>query len=175
MRFAKLTILTVFVVLVLTGLGLLATYTPLAALALGEANEMPVKIQINSQAIDLPIQKGEYLRATGQWQISEDSAFFAAASTAPNSYSGNTLIYAHNRPSLFAKIINLVIGDEISLSTASGKSFRYQVTGAQDVDPRDTTILNYKGEPQLTLLTCSGPGDSTRRLTYAKLIAKIDK
>ena len=170
MRFAKLTILATAVILLITGLGLAATYTPFTALAFGGANEIPTRIQINSQAIDLPIQKGEYLRATGQWQISEDSTFFAAASTPPNNYGGNTLIYAHNRPSLFAKTINLVIGDEISVSTASGKSFRYQVTGTQDVDPRDTSILSYKGEPQLTLLTCSGPRDSTRRLVFAKLV-----
>jgi len=173
--FAKITLFTTSAFVILAAFAVLATQSPLPALALGEYNDKPVKIEINSQAIDLAVVNGEYSHATGKWEISETSAFFAVASASPNSTSGNTLIYAHNRSNLFAKTVDLAIGDEIVVTTNSRKLYKYLVTGAEDVDPKNTTILSYQGRPQLTLLTCSGAADSTRRLTYAKLLNKVSE
>lgn len=144
------------------------------SVAKADPKDFPTRIKIASQAIDLPVETGRYNSESGQWQISEESSFFAIPTETPNASEGNTLIYAHNRPSLFGKTLLMKPGETISVETTAGKLYEYQVESAEDVSPANVSILSYKGKPQLTLLTCSGNNDSTRRLTHAKFLRVLN-
>lgn len=139
-------------------------------LALGRADTTPTRVRIDRLGIDLSVQTGKYNTSSRQWDIDESNAFFAATSQEPNTRAGGTLVYAHNREALFGRTIELQPGDIVTLETQSGETYEYAVHAKEDVNPSDTNILHYRGKPMLTLLTCSGENDSTRRLTHAHLL-----
>jgi LPXTG-site transpeptidase (sortase) family protein len=94
------------------------------------------------------------------------------ANTALPGQIGNVAIFGHssndwweagNYKFVFVLLDKLSPGDQISLDYNS-KRYTYVVTGAQVVDPTAVSVLNPTPTPTLTLITCSPPGTSLRRL-----------
>lgn len=65
---------------------------------------------------------------------------------------GNSVISGH-RDTFFRHIYQLEKGDEI-LVQRNGRTFHYEVTGKQIVQPTDLSVLKSSKHPELTLITC---------------------
>lgn len=65
---------------------------------------------------------------------------------------GNSVITGH-RDTFFRHIYELGKGDIITVQR-NGKSFNYEVTGKQIVEPTDVSVLKPTTDAQLTLITC---------------------
>ena len=64
-----------------------------------------------------------------------------------------------------------MIGDTFSVNY-QGKKYIYQVTNVKTVDPSEVGVLAQTAEPTLTLITCTPPGTSWKRLVVtSKLIS----
>ena len=85
---------------------------------------------------------------------------------------GNTVLFGHssndwwepgNFKFIFALLDRLTIGDTIQVNYNS-KRYIYQVTGTKVVDPTDFSVIQQTYSPELTLITCTPPGTSWKRL-----------
>jgi LPXTG-site transpeptidase (sortase) family protein len=114
--------------------------------------------------IELPIISGTYDAAADNWTLSEDKAQFAAMTALPNNETGNTFIYGHNTQAVFAPLAGLQAGDEATVRTTNGLSFKYTFNGDRLVDPKATSILAPTEAPSLTLMTCEGIFSEARRV-----------
>lgn len=94
------------------------------------------------------------------------------ANTANPGEPGNSVIFGHssndwwepgNYKFVFVLLDRLVVGDTFTVNYNS-KQYVYQVTETKIVEPNDLSVLNSDGTHQLTLITCSPPGTSWRRL-----------
>ena len=94
--------------------------------------------------------------------------------TAPsNNQSGNTFIYGHNRPAVFAKLSKLQIGETVKVYTDNNHTFTYKFRSAYETSPNDASLFEYDGAPILTLQTCSGLWDQNRYLMTFDLVGVI--
>jgi sortase A len=72
--------------------------------------------------------------------------------TAPPGSGGNAAIAAH-RETFFRNLREIRSGDRIQVSTLRG-TYAYIVDATEIVGPEDTSVLESKGYPELTLITC---------------------
>jgi sortase A len=86
--------------------------------------------------------------------------------------NGNVAIFGHssndwwesgNYKFVFVLLDKLTIGDKVSLDYQSVR-YTYEVTGTRVVEPTAIEVLNPTSTPTLTLITCSPPGTSLKRL-----------
>lgn len=82
---------------------------------------------------------------------------------------GNSVLYAHNWNSLFAKLSRVKPGDQIIIITKEGKKFVYAAEYSQVVTPDQVYVLNTTTDARLTLFTCAGFLDSKRLVVTASL------
>lgn len=129
----------------------------------------PRHITVPSLGIDVAVADGSYDAHTGQWTLSEDSAFYGTPTTLINSDSGNTLVYGHNSEKIFGKLLQIQTGAEVIVTTDNGYKFTYTYQSTEAVKPTDTTPLAYTSKPRLTLQTCSGAWNQTRQMFYFDL------
>ncbi len=74
---------------------------------------------------------------------------------------------------VFALLDKLVVGDQVQVNYEQ-KKYVYQVTGSRVVEPTEISVLQPTSEPQLTLITCTPPGTSWKRLVVtAKQISPV--
>ena len=94
------------------------------------------------------------------------------AGTALPGEPGNVAIVGHssndwwepgNYKFVFALLDKLVVGDKIQVNYNSRK-YVYQVREIKVVEPTDLSVLAPTSEPSLTLITCTPPGTSWKRL-----------
>lgn len=126
----------------------------------------PTELVIPSLHIDLQIIDGTYDSRTGEWTLTLDKAQYAVPSVLPNNEEGNTLIYGHYRPEVFAYLHLIQSGAEADIRTDNGYTFVYTYTSSQAFDPTDTSIFTYQGPPRLTIQTCSGAFFQHRQMYY---------
>lgn len=130
----------------------------------------PIELRIDSLQFKLQVVDGTYNPKTGQWALSKDKAHFALPSVQPNNQEGNSLIYGHYRPEVFARLHKIKAGAEAVIMTENGYVFIYKYRSNQAVDPADTSIFAYRGAPMLTLQTCSGAWMQNRQLYSFDLV-----
>lgn len=74
---------------------------------------------------------------------------------------------------VFALLDKLTPGDQVQVNYDQ-KKYVYQVTGSRIVEPTEISVLQPTSEPQLTLITCTPPGTSWKRLVVvAKQISPV--
>jgi len=134
---------------------------------------LPSHIDVPAADISLDIEPGYYNYSKNTWTVSNEKANFATITSAPNTKSGNTYIYGHNKPDIFAKLNDLTVGDEAMVTNSEGKIFEYKLVSERDISPDDLSFLKYNGKPILTLQTCSGFWDQYRRLFVFDLESEI--
>jgi LPXTG-site transpeptidase (sortase) family protein len=92
--------------------------------------------------------------------------------TATPGQAGNVAVFGHssndwwepgNYKFVFVLLDKLAPGDRITMDYGSHR-YTYEVTGSKIVDPTDVGVLNPTTEPTLTIITCTPPGTSLRRL-----------
>ncbi len=94
------------------------------------------------------------------------------AGTAVPGEVGNVVIVGHssndwwepgNYKFVFALLDKMAVGDKVQINYSS-KKYVYEVTETKVVLPNDLSVLNQTSEPTLTLITCTPPGTSWKRL-----------
>jgi LPXTG-site transpeptidase (sortase) family protein len=133
----------------------------------------PVRLIIPSLNIDLKVADGAYNAKTGAWTLSKDKAHYALPTQLANNESGNTLLYGHYRPEVFARLHKIAAAAEITVETDNGYRFTYRFERHETVAPNDTSIFTYKGAPQLTIQTCTGAFMQNRQLFYFSFVDVI--
>jgi len=67
-----------------------------------------------------------YYTKSGGWTLTETDAQFAVLSTQPNNISGNTFIYGHYRPNVFAYLHLIKPGTIANVNKNNGYKFTYK-------------------------------------------------
>ncbi|OQX50809.1 hypothetical protein B5M47_03080 [candidate division CPR3 bacterium 4484_211] len=133
--------------------------------------EMPQKIVIPALNLDLKVVSVPM--TNGTWEVNDHVANFAQGTSLPNGVGGNTGIYGHDRPQVFAPIKKLKTGDQIEILTQNSR-FIYHVENSYRVTPDRIDIFYSTPQPVLTLLTCDGLFSKQRYAVKANLM-KIEK
>lgn len=102
------------------------------------------------------------------------------AGTALPGEAGNNVIFGHssndwwepgNFKFVFVLLDKLVVGDTLTMNYQS-QQYLYQVTSTEVVEPTNVGVLAATADPTLTLITCTPPGTSWKRLViHAKQIS----
>lgn len=129
----------------------------------------PSQLAIPSLKINLAVINGYYERSSGVWTLTLNKAQYATVTVPPNNEAGNTLIYGHYRPEVFAYLHLIQPGSKAIVTTDNGYQFTYTFQRSEAFDPTDTSIFAYKGAPRLTLQTCSGSFFQHRQMYFFKL------
>lgn len=132
---------------------------------------IPTRIIIPSLSIDLPVGIGSYNPDDGSWTVDTTKAYYANVSMPVNNSNGTTLIYGHAQSTVFETLPQIQPDAEAVVYTDSGFTFRYQLTGRQDVLPNDVSVFTASGPPNLVLQTCIGAYDELRALFSFRLVA----
>lgn len=114
--------------------------------------------------MNVPVIPGYYNKATGAWTLSDTSAMFAPITSQPNNISGNTFIYGHFRPNVFAYLHLIKPGYLATVTTNNGYKFTYKFIGSYAVVPTDPNPLGFSASPILTIQTCSGDFFQNRQM-----------
>ena len=91
---------------------------------------------------------------------------------------GNTAFAAHRfryvPPSskTFYLLDKLTIGDEVQISW-QGKEYWYEVTESKIVSPNATEVLDDKGHPTITLVTCDPIFSTSNRLVVSAVLVEV--
>lgn len=130
----------------------------------GLVSSKPVHLQIESANVDIEVVDGAYDPVKVEWDLTRDKAHYALVTPEVNNQVGNTLIYGHNLPGVFASLDDAQKGDIAQVTTEDGSVFSYTLKSIKDVDPTDTSLFEYRGDAILTVQTCSGTWFEKRRL-----------
>ncbi len=117
-------------------------------------------LQIPSIGVDQYVVQG-----TNSTDLSKGPGHYVG--TAMPGQAGNVAIAGHRTThgAPFNRLGQLGPGDRILLTTLSGESLTYVVSGApKAVSPNDVAVLNYFGDNRITLTTCTPEFSSTQRL-----------
>lgn len=129
-------------------------------------DQAPTKIIIPSADINISIEPAEI--GFNTWQTSPITASFGLGSALPGTI-GNTVIFAHTRPRLFANLGAVHVGDQIHVFTDIDW-FVYEVREIFTVSPEDVSIIKQGQFRELTLFTCTGTKDVRRLVVKAALV-----
>jgi LPXTG-site transpeptidase (sortase) family protein len=124
----------------------------------------PSRIQIPSIGVDVAIADGVYYPSSKTWSLSTNKAHYAVITAPSNNVGGNTFIYGHNRRNVFAGLPQIKNGDTVTVTTDNHHRFVYSFRSSYETSPSDTSLLDYRGKPILTLQTCSGLWYQNRQL-----------
>lgn len=131
----------------------------------------PNGIYIPRLGIDLEVRPGTYDIPSQTWDLSWDASHYAIQTSLANNRSGLTLIYGHNTQAVFGKTKNLQVGDIVEIRTTEGPTFVYTFISDSVVSPNDTSIFLYdEDKPQLSLLSCTGRWNESRRIMNFSLL-----
>lgn len=117
-------------------------------------------LQIPSIGVDQYVVEG-----TNSTDLAKGPGHYAG--TAVPGQAGNVAIAGHRTThgAPFNRLGQLGPGDRIILTTTSGESLTYVVSGTpKAVSPNDVAVLNYFGDNRITLTTCTPEFSSTQRL-----------
>jgi hypothetical protein len=136
-----------------------AKYTPEVA------EGLPRHISVPSLGVETDVADGTYDLQTGQWSLTEATAFHATVTPIVNAESGNTLIYGRNSQEVFSKLTAIQPGSDVVVTTDSGYTFTYTYLA----NKADGAPIQYNGKPRLTLQVCSGDRNQTHQMFYSEL------
>jgi len=129
--------------------------------------ELPVRIILKDQKIDLPIFPA---KVTGHvWETTQNGASYLVSSPIPGT-EGNSIIYAHNWASLFGRLPNSKPGQEVVIIFADGSKKVFKITSTAVVTAMDASILAPSKDKHITLYTCTDWFDRNRFVLTAVLV-----
>jgi LPXTG-site transpeptidase (sortase) family protein len=125
----------------------------------------PVRLQIPSLDINLEVIDGVYSEQTHQWTLTTDKAQFATITAPANNEKGNTYIYGHYRPEVFARLHKISESAVARVETDNGLYFTYTYRSVAETTPNDvSSLLPHEGSPTLSIQTCSGTWFQNRQI-----------
>lgn len=135
---------------------------------------VPVRIDIPSLQINLPVATGSYDAMTGDWTVDATKAFYADMSVPTNDQNGTTLIYGHAQTPVFAALPSISPGAEAVVTTDTGYRFYYHYESMREVAPSNTDVFRTDGPPTLVVQTCVGDWSAYRGL-FSFTLDKVEK
>lgn len=134
------------------------------------------KINVNAPVVyESSIAEANVLKAL-------ESGIVHYGNTAMPGQNGNTVFFGHssndwwepgNYKFVFVLLDKLSVGDQFSINYQSHQ-YVYEVTNIKVVAPTDLSVLNQTSTPTATLITCTPPGTSWKRLVVqAKQISPV--
>lgn len=126
-------------------------------------NFSPSRIVIPDIDLDLPIKSATV--SANDWQVYDDAV--SHLNTSGDLAKGNIVLYAHNQKNAFGKIIQMGIGNLITLRSTKGDK-QFKVTNIFTATPQDIHLLENTDDNILTMYTCSGWFDRDRFFVIAK-------
>lgn len=134
----------------------------------------PVNIQIPSLAMNIPVIPGYYYPKSQQWTLSLSDVQYATITPEPNNLEGDTFLYGHYRPAVFAYLHHISLGASAIVTTSNNHTFYYTLNSINIVNPSDSSgIFTYKGTPILTVQTCTGLFFQNRELFNFNLVRVV--
>lgn len=131
----------------------------------------PVRLEIPSLSIDLPVIDGYYNTQRQEWTLTKDKVQYAAMTAPANNAGGNTFLYGHNRAGVFDTLNRIQLRDTAVITTDNGHRFTYRFSGALETTPDDDALFRYQGKQILTIQTCSGAWYQHRQLFTFDLVS----
>lgn len=125
------------------------------------------QIKINSLGINLPLYLGDTLSILRNGAGQTSGGYFPGE-------GGTVICMAHNTESMFKRLPEIQIGDEITIETPYG-NFEYEVYNTEIVNMKNVDAIEIqKEEERLAVYTCypvTGIGHKTDRfIAFAKLV-----
>lgn len=128
---------------------------------------VPRRIELPRIGLVHEVIDGYYDAIRQDWTLTDDKTQYATMTSPLSDTSGQTMIYGHNTAAVLEPVKNVVAGDELLITDASGRVFVYTYTSDRFVAPTDAAVLYEKPEnPRVVLMTCEGWLSTTRRLLY---------
>ena len=124
----------------------------------------PVRIDIPSLKLSLPVIPGVYNEQTKTWTLTLDKVQYATITPPPNDAGGSTFLYGHYRWGVFAILHTIQKGATATITTSNGHTFTYTFESSRVTDPGDDSVFSYTGKPILTIQTCTGLFFQNRQL-----------
>jgi LPXTG-site transpeptidase (sortase) family protein len=128
-------------------------------------------ISIPKINIHAPVEYIDSVQEADVQKALEDGVVHYGTTAVPGA-AGNVAMFGHssndwwepgNYKFVFVLLDKLSPGDQIFLDYQSVR-YTYEVTGSKVVEPTAVDVLNPTATPTLTLITCSPPGTSLKRL-----------
>jgi len=138
--------------------------------------------KINSYSLTIPkLTIKNAIVSTTDYDLGIHLVQYGGTATPPE--NGNTVIFGHSTlpqlfnpndyKTIFANAYKLGIGDEI-FATIGNISYSYRINSITVVDPTNTSIFSQEVDgPYLTLVTCTPPGTTWKRLIIKARFEKI--
>ncbi len=144
-------------------------------------NDSKNKAEISSYSLSIPKLKINATVSTVDTDLSQHLVHFPGTAVPPN--KGNAVIFGHstlpqlydpkNYKTIFANIHTLSVGDKI-LVTTNNTLYTYIISKLTIVDAEDTSYLTQQtSDSSLTIVTCTPPGTTWKRLIIKSDIEKI--
>jgi LPXTG-site transpeptidase (sortase) family protein len=145
--------------------------TPAASAPAAEVVPAENTITIPKINVHAPVQYEPSIQE-GAIQAALQNGVVHYGNTALPGQNGNVAIFGHssndwwepgNYKFVFVLLDKLSPGDQLTIDYNSVR-YTYEVTGSRVVEPTDVGVLNPTSTPTLSLITCTPPGTSLRRL-----------
>lgn len=132
-----------------------------------EVSGPPRHIELPRIGLSLDVIDGQYDSQTQQWTLTDDKAQYADMTSPINNAAGQTMIYGHNTAAVLEPVRLVQPGDELLVTTDTGRIFIYTYTSDRFVEPTDISLFDEApATPRVVLMTCEGWLSLTRRLLY---------
>lgn len=132
----------------------------------------PQHISVPDLSIDVNLSPGNYDPVTSQWGISDSSAFFASVTDYANLEIGNNLfIYGHNSRRIFGNLLYIRPDTKVFVTTEEGETIEFSFLESMVVDPTESNIFDYNGNPRLIIQTCTGAFNQQRQIIYLERVS----
>ncbi|MES2631073.1 MAG: sortase [Patescibacteria group bacterium] len=149
--------------------------TPANSEQQNSAEAIPKYLTIDALELSLNVNMGTYNDDTQEWTLDNENAFYASVSRKLNTENGTTVIYGHDRASVFGPLENIKVGDEAKVLSDDGRQFTYVYRSDKAISPESVNVLYEQSPtPQLVLLTCDGVWSDVRRIMYFDLVGASD-
>lgn len=138
--------------------------------------------KLSSYTISIPaIKIKDALVSTTDYDLSKHLVNYQGTSTPPD--IGNSVVFGHSTlpqlfnpadyKTIFANAQNIKVGDEI-FAIVNGVTYKYKVFNIFIVDADDTSLFTQSYDNSyLTLVTCTPPGTTWKRLVIKTRLEKI--
>lgn len=112
-------------------------------------DETPIRVTIPALELDVSITQGT------DWDALRLGVGQLLNGATPVDSTGNIVLSAHNDiyGELFRQLDQLVAGDQIIIQTKT-RTYTYVITHSEQVNPTDVYVMDSKGRPTITLISC---------------------
>ncbi len=126
--------------------------------------KIPATIEISSINVHLPLVAAKITE--NGWETTSQGVSYLTSSPTPG-YTGNSILYGHNWPSLLGRLPQIKPTDIIKVHYTDGTYNEFVVEKTAVITPDQIGILDPTTDKRLTIYTCTGFLDSHRFVAVA--------